>query len=343
MTHIVAFGLSTAFGPGAAAIWDARAAEREALTRRADLMGGDFTPQLCSFAPDVAMAGLTDRVLALVSQALADLSSQLAAQGFGWPSNTALVLLTPGPDIGVSPDTAVALANRVGGDLCQAKWCNPQNPMVSIQGGAGMTARALAHAVDLTSRGFAVLLITADSHACRIRLNALLDANALFCKKNPWGFVPGEAACASLMLPASAGVQPRAIVTGFAEAQEPAPAHLGTDSAFTGMSEAALLALDRHGRAGHPAPAQLLTDWNNSRYRAAEFSYAMVRLSGLLGATAAEASHPTHQFGQCGAGWLAAVLGTQSTGSALVLSGNEADGTRGAFVIAFAGHPVPLE
>ena len=338
---IAAFGLATAFGTGRSAITMALAEENEALTRRPDLIGGDYQPQLCAFAAKASLDSLTDRVLALIAGALHDLSAQLAAQQIGWPRDTRLVLLTPAPDVGLPAALADSLSMQAETSLRAAGWVAPQAPALRLQGGAGCTARALQAAAQ-AGLGAPVLVVMADSHACRHRLNALLAQGALFSKATPWGFVPGEAACAALILPDGQGARPGLLrVSAACEALEPVPEPLNQDSAHTGLTDAALAALEAHAARGGAAPARLLTDWNNSRYRAAEFSYTQLRLTGLLSPTCTEADHPVQRFGQCGAGWFAAVLAHLATvppAETLVLSGDEGGAARAALILS---PPIP--
>lgn len=164
----------------------------------------------------------------------------------------------------------------------------------------------------------------------------MLESNALFSNANPWGFVPGEAACAALIRPGGAGIPPVVQVSGFSDAMEPVPERLNQDSTYIGLTEAAIAALEAHARLGLAPPAHAFTDWNNSRYRASEFSYTLLRLAGLIQPGMDEAQHPTHRFGQCGAaGFTAAIsaLPSDPKFASLILCGNEADGIRGAFVL----------
>ena len=344
MIPLAAFGLATAFGPGLAPIEQALAEGNEPLYRRKDLIGSDFTGQLCAFAPDADLAGVAVRVGAPIGAALHDLVAQMARADLTWPGNAALVALLPAADAGLAPEQAQALGRQVLEMLTASGWRGPQTPVQLLHGGAGTTALALALAAACAAQGQPALLIAADSHACRDRLNALLAKGGLFSKATPWGFVPGEAACAALFAPRGAAGTAQFWLTGWAEAQEPVPEPLAQDSTFTGLSDAALAALAQHAEFDLDPPAQVLTDWNNSRYRASEFSYAMVRLAGLLAAEGIEPDHPAHRFGQCGAGWLAAVLATLgapaphlapplAAGSTLILCGNAQDGTRGAFTL----------
>lgn len=333
---IVALGIRTAFGTGHAAIAASLAQKREAMARRADIIGTDFRPQLCIFARQSPLQPVADRVMSLIADALHDLAANLTARGESWPPNAALVLLTPAEDIGFSAQHAAALPNLAKAQLCAAGWLANSAPMTSVQGGAGSTATALKAVAAFLDAGSPVLFIAADSYACRERLNALLDANLLFSNDSKWGFVPGEAASAALIT-AETTRPPAARITGFAQAIEPVPERENRDSTHIGLSDAAVSALAIHQKSGFPAPKYVLTDWNNSRYRAAEFSYTLTRLTGLIDAKAEETAHPVHRFGQCGAAWFGtaiAALGAYERESALALSGNETDGDRSAFVIS---------
>lgn len=338
--EIVAFGLSTAFGSGRDAIRAALAEGKEALTRRPDLIGSDYQRQLCAFAPEAKLNDLLGRVMALIASALHDLAAQLAMQQIGWPHDTGLVLLTPRSDAGLPAALAEAISAQAETNLRAAGWVGAQAPALRLQGGAGCTAHALQAAVQASASagdGRAMLVVMADSYACRHRVNALLATGALFSRATPWGFVPGEAACVALILPAVAGANSTVLRIGAAcEAREPIPEHLNQDSAHIGMTEAALSALETCAAQSLPPPGHLLTDWNNSRYKAAEFSYTMLRLTGLLAPGCAEAEHPVQRFGQCGAAWFATVLGQiqlQENTPILGLSGDEASDQRSAIIL----------
>lgn len=247
---IVAFVISTAFGTGQAAMHTALADGRESMALRPDIIGNNYRAQLCVFAPNKSLAGVLDRVLDLISSALQDLTDQLAARAINWPSDVSLVLLTPGADIGFPIENATALAALVESRLRDAGWLSRSSQASLLQGGAGTTAQALATTAALAAAGHPVLLITADSHACRVRMSAMLESNALFSNANPWGFVPGEAACAALILPGGAGIPAVVQVSGFSDTMEPVPERLNQDSTYIGLTEAAIAALEAHARLG---------------------------------------------------------------------------------------------
>ncbi|WP_323718033.1 hypothetical protein [Paracoccus aminovorans] len=336
--QITASGLSTAFGKGLAAIIAAAEEDLLPLARRSDFIGADFRPQLCAFAPGATLDGAEARMRVLVAEALQDLGESFAALGQTWPA-VGLVLLTPCGDPGLEEAQAQAIAGDIVQELRNSGWIPPDGPVVALRGDAATVVPALRAAAELTAQGRPVLLIAADSFCCRRRLNALCDANGLFSRDNPWGLVPGEAAIAALV-EADAATAPAMQVAALAEAEEPVPAQSERDSAFTGLSDAALAVLDQAERLGLAAPQALFSDWNNSRYRASELSYAMVRMTGLLAQEGIEPIHPAQRFGHVGAGWLATAWATAreaaakgAAGPALVLCGNERDGGRGAFIL----------
>ncbi|PTV93282.1 hypothetical protein C8J27_1205 [Rhodobacter aestuarii] len=191
MIPLAAFGLATAFGPGLAPIKQALTEGNEPLYRRKDVIGSDYQGQLCAFAPNADLAGVAIRVVTLIGTALHDLVAQMAQANLTWPGNAALVVLLPAADIGFVQ--AQALARQVLEMLAASGWCGPQTQVHLLQGGVGTTAQALATVARFAAQGQPALLIAADSHACRDRLNALLAKDALFSKATPWGFVPGEA------------------------------------------------------------------------------------------------------------------------------------------------------
>ncbi len=341
---IAGCGLATAHGKGLAAVTAARQTGRLPFLRRSDFIGRDYRPQLCAFAPGAALDGFECRVHELIALALGDLADQLAAQQAGWGASD-LVLLLPESDAGLAKSTVDRLAERTITELQHRAWIAAKGRAVVICGDAATTITALNSAAELAASGRPVLLIAADSFACRARLNALSDADSLFSSDNPWGFVPGEAAIAALIVPPA---RPGAValrVEATADAVEPVPACVEGDSCFTGLSQAALNTLAKARDRGLSAPTSLLSDWNNSRYRASELSYALVRMSGLLARDGIDPEYPAMRLGHVGSGWLASVCATilHGVGEAddlvrsLVLCSNERDGARAACVISVGG------
>lgn len=337
MLDMPVFGLATAFGAGEAPIAAARADRMRAFSTDGDFIGLDYRPQLRAFAGDAGLPGVEARVAALVSGALGDLGAQMQTAGASWP-RCGLVLLTPAAGPGLDDGRAAALAEGVARMLHGAGWFDPACGMVSVRSGAAGSAEALLAASRMAAQA-PVLLVAADSHACRQRLNALNTARALFSGAMRWGFIPGEAAFAALCLPPSAERRGGLRLHGCAQGTEPVPEHAGADSAFTGLSDAGHAAA---AQAGRPA-GMVLSDWNNSRYRASELSYALLRLSERLTLPPPEPVFPALEFGHAGAAWLATACASLAPGGgpALLLCGNDNDGTRAALVLERAGQAMP--
>ncbi|WP_133176169.1 hypothetical protein [Pelagivirga sediminicola] len=80
-------------------------------------------------------------------------------------------------------------------------------------------------------------------------------------------------------------------------------------------------------------------DWNNNRYRAAEMSYAHLRLGRTL-ATGAERTHAPLIFGETGASGpgLALLMGLMRTGTTLIsVSGGTGGHAKSALTMSVPG------
>lgn len=288
MMRIAGFGFASGFGPGMAEVRPRDLPFR----RRRDFIGADWKPQLCAFQKNAPLDDRHARLCALLDQALDDLG----------PVTDVTVLL------GLPRGTAPAITPFVNRRLP-----SPQ----TFADGQGGVARLLDHAAGLVTQGLRVLACFADSHADRDHLGALLAAKSLFSKATPYGLIPGEAAGAILLTPGDGG--PRIIST--AQANEPDPESSGRDSAFTGLSSAAFDALT-----GISDPIRIASDWNNSRFRAAELSYCMTRLTPFHTFAAPDPIYPCATFGDCGTAWpaitLATLLSADLQGTTLALSGD---------------------
>lgn len=331
MLDIAFFGLATACGAGLRAVEAARRGGLLPLSAAGDFFGNDYKPLLRAFAPDAGIDRAETRIHALIGVALRDLRQQLLAAGISWP-RCALVVLTPAAGPGFDPERAETLSAGTAASLQGAGWCDPARGVVAIQAQAAGTAPALARAAELCRHG-PVLLVAADSFACRDRLNALLARRALFDEQNKWGFIPGEAAVAALCTAPGQLRQAAARLHAVALTQEPVPESANADSAFTGLSEAAHAALDATG-AG-VGVGRVVSDWNNSRYRASELSYALLRVGSRLTDADPEPVYPALEFGHTGAAWIGPVLaGPALSGrAALVLCGSDGGVDRAAFTL----------
>lgn len=328
MLQFPAFGLVTAYGSGMAPILAAQNEQNLCFRTTADFIGSDYRPQLMAIPAEVGLPGVEARVMTLISEALADLAAQPNVAS-GWKPS-ALVLLTPGATSGFDEARSLALSQRLVEMLRHSGWLDPSRPIVQLRGARADSIEALRVASKLAIEG-PVLLLAAESWACRDRLNTQMSAKKLFSNDAKWGIVPGEAALAALCMPWCPDHPLNGIgLLGLGFAQEPDPEHFDRDSNFSGLSDA-----------GHEALKDfqdvqindLISDWNNSRYKAAELSYAMLRLSSSF-AKPPEPDYPALFYGDTGVGWLGPVLAriTQAKNGAklLALCGNDEDEKRGA-------------
>lgn len=106
------------------------------------------------------------------------------------------------------------------------------------------------------------------------------------------------------------------------------------DSDYGALTQACWTALPDDGRRVDRWP----TDWNNSRYRAAELSYVRLRLGGVI-ADGVEPAHPALTFGETGAAGaaMAMALSGVGTGRTLITSGAPGSNGRAAIVVDMGG------
>ncbi|MFV0475994.1 MAG: hypothetical protein ACK5MQ_17595 [Pikeienuella sp.] len=303
---IAGIGLSTAFA-GTAAGTSADLSDRgSAYFSNPAFIDSAYRPQICAFRAREGLDSFEARCGALLAEATADFLENITKVrgATDWPLDIILNLPEVSDRDGCGPDRlsdlAKGLARRLRDDLGGTGGFEIGEVRVIFGGQAGPgVAIAAAAEKGLAERG--LLVAAVDSFNDRDRLLACSAQNLLFSDSSPYGLVPGEAAGLILLVPevedpskADPGFH-RVLSAG--SAQEEAGERSGADSAFTGLSDCALEALD-----GVEAPvAVVLSDWNNSRYRAAELSYCFHRLSGPHLAAGAEPEYPGVAFGDVGA------------------------------------------
>jgi hypothetical protein len=316
MLSVVDMGLATAFGPTLTAFHAPDAAS--AYFRNAQFINAAFQPQVCAFRHRQGVARFEDRVTTLLAEALSDLMSRRTAV-----LQVDVVLHLAEPCEGLPMARLQGMADLLMPQITamlQAQGTLVPTGIRTVFGAqAGPTAT-----LDLVKGP--TLLLMADSYNDRARLQAMADADLLFSQQMPYGLVPGEAAGAMLVLPE---VQPGlAVITGVSVTNEPTGERDGRDSVFTGLSDAAFDALD-----GTTARvARVVTDWNNSRYRASELAYCLQRLTRPHLVDGLEPDHASPAVGDVGAAYLAVAMAMalQGEGPALVLAGATHSRDRGA-------------
>jgi 3-oxoacyl-[acyl-carrier-protein] synthase-1 len=193
-----------------------------------------------------------------------------------------------------------------------------------------------------------VLVVGADSHIDADVLEALDRAGRTLSSAHRWGFPPGEAAAALLVVDSptarSLGVAAlgQVLAVGLGEEQ----ALLGTDDACVGLGLAQAMKLAIDGSDGEPIH-DLDCDINGERYRSAEYAYAALRLRPGLIADASAFVTAADAWGDVGAASvpLLSILALwygrrgRSRGSrAMIWAGSES-GLRGAAIV----QPPPME
>lgn len=303
--YIVGMGVASAAAPSLRSTLEALQSRQTLFTKAPSFVGPDYKPLVCAFRDPDLNGSFTDRLETLLVEALDDLAANEAA-----PQPGPLILCLPERAVGETPEGVLTrafaehLVRRLTARLGENGAPSPTQVIVSADGGPGavMALKSLGPQPDYAD----VVLCTVDSYACRARLGPLLSAGRLFSNSTPWGFVPGEGAVALRLRYAQAG-HPGIALTGLAHESESAGEMDGQDSAFEALSDCI-----QHSASTLQAPAGILTTgWNNSRYRASEFSYALHRLPKDAVREDFELVHPALRFGEIGASSLpmATVIG----------------------------------
>ncbi len=330
--RLAALGLSSGFAAGAAATAAARAEAPSCYLAGDRFIGIDWRPQITALRD--GPVALEARLPQLLAEALADLQAQLAGRlRAPLPVAVRLCLPEPDPAQALPPDRlmrlSLTLAPQVTDALAAGGLVQPGEVLTLTDGATGPVA-VMAQATGPT------LILAADSLGDPARLQALSDARRLFTDATPWGLVPGEGAGAILLAPTAAFHDPRLMgdLAAAATAEEPVTEAMAQDTAHTGLSDAAQAALHRFGgRVG-----AVLSDWNNSRYRAGELGYCLHRIAARHLAPEAGPDYPSLAVGDTGAAFLPHALlhactpGGQIAQPALILCGAQGH-ARGAVVV----------
>lgn len=301
--NVIAQGLATALGATRAVTLDNVASNALAMRRLRGFLGSDFKPQLAAFADGLDTNCTLDRIAILAERALEDLVAQLAGLDLAIErTGVRVAVCLPAPNAVEGLDQMAlrhcgeALAVRVAYHTALPV----EATSLFLSNGSGM-AEAVADQMQDTARGTSLIVVCADSFCCRTRLRGLGDAGHLFGKTTQYGLVPGEAASAILMR-MSAHSHGSFAITGAGVAHDPVGEADAGDSDYAAMTNACVAAIGDSGPIQH-----WISDWNNSRYRAAEMSYAQLRLTAQL-ERPLQVVHPVLRLGDVGAAGPAVAL-----------------------------------
>lgn len=234
-----------------------------------------------------------ERLLDLLSPVLKD----LVARAGKTSAQSELPLLLALPEIDAVTEKW-ALGKAWMDDLSARTGLSFSMVKVNRSGRPGML-RLLSEAARVLAARAATRVIVAgvDSYLTEERLRHLDVAERVKSKRNVDGFIPGEAASALLVVPASR-VEPRGapvlgVFEDMAQADEARPFASRLQSSAAGLCGALRPLLAR--------PAKWVScDLNGESYRAVEWGIALARLGGVLGPVE-RLTHPAFFTGDIGA------------------------------------------
>jgi len=314
MFTVLECGLSSALGAGVDATHASLEEEKSALFRYETFIGSDFQPQLCAFRQKDRIGKLAYRLRELLHEATADLIARLAFRDEPLSAlsgrGAKLILILPEVDESSGLDKASLavvgrnLINDMSDSLSNRLGIVISETVIRAAGHAGVGSAVADCLMEPSKERDNVVLIAAvDSYNDRQRLNRLNDQRRLFNQQNQFGFIPGEAA-GILLFRRETEVTPSLKVVGAGHRVEPVREYQEADSVFNALSEAAFVATDLafSGRREMSISAWI-ADWNNSRYRATELSFAIHRLNSACLKSDLLPVFPALQFGDVGAAY----------------------------------------
>ncbi|MGK3968091.1 hypothetical protein WMF38_28490 [Sorangium sp. So ce118] len=332
---IVGLGAATPLGPTAPVT---------AAAARAGVSGFRDHPYRVDPAGEahrVAMARYVDvdlppaeRLSALVERSLHEGLAGFRDAAPGLP----VVLAVPGPSrAGLAPDVGEILTRTI------ARTAGITSVSL-IPGGhaAGLAALETALALLRAGNADACLVGAADSWFFLDTLEAMDGANRFKSRRNPWGFIPGEAAAFCLLCTtraaqrANARVRGRLLSVGLAEEQAAlVPGAINTGEGLSRAVRAALSAVSSDVRVD-----EVLCDLNGARDRADELGFLFARLGPRLGEDARFWA-PATSWGDIGAASAIAALTTAVVvaergfprGPHVLVTASSEEGLRGAALL----------
>lgn len=313
--EIIECGVSTAFGATLAETLSKREERRAAFFSNEAFIDKDFRSQLCAFRERTGVSTFAERVSELLGEATRDFTQRYSTKNENGGSQTVdLVLVLPEVQEtqGLNRDTLSAIGRKLCADLEKAL---PQSGLqigqqtIRASGHAGVGSALAEYLGKASDDGKWLLIAAVDSYNDTARLNALNDAGYLFSKKHQFGFIPGEAAGLLLLKPASqrgSGIR----LLGAGQALEPIGEFQESETRFDAQSEAAFVACEAVFKADDcpRSVSHCYSDWNNSRYRATELSFAIHRINPYFLRESLQPSYPALQFGDIGAAYGAVAL-----------------------------------
>ena len=318
--YLTDMGVASAFGPTLDALHTAD--QTSGYFRNGQFLNAAFEPQVCAFRQRAGLGRFEDRIAVLLEEALSDL---LSRQGDGQEVDVVLHLAEPCEGLAMARLQALAdmLMPQILSMVQSVGALRPTGIRTVFGAQTGPFATLVA-----TTRPMLILL--ADSYSDPARMQAMSDAGLLFTRETPYGLVPGEAAGAMLITPDKPETCLAAIMATSAT-NEPTGERDGRDSVFTGLSDAAFDVLD----GTTDRIARVLSDWNNSRYRASELAYCLQRLTRPHLREGLEPDYASPAVGDVGAGYLAVAMAMalQGEGQTLVLANATHSRDRGAMAL----------
>ncbi len=276
---IMAVGACTPLGRDA---WSSAAAVRAGISgfvQHPYMIDTAGEPMRVALAPwlDIGLS-MADRLEALLFPAIDEALAPLT-QAAGTPWKLALALGLPSARPGMPEDIQQQMLSRV-----QKRYGKLFAGIASFTSGHAAGLIALQAATTKLAQGDVQACVVAgvDSYIEPLTLEWLETCDQLHSAgplNNAWGFIPGEAGCAMLLMRESVakvgGLAPLAVVLGTGTAMEPKRIKTETICIGEGLTQAF-----RAGLAALPEGAKvsdIYCDMNGEPYRADEFGFTALR------------------------------------------------------------------
>jgi 3-oxoacyl-[acyl-carrier-protein] synthase-1 len=297
---IVAMGASTPVGRDA---WSSAAAVRAGISgfvQHPYMMDAVGAPMHAAIAPwlEIDLSGV-DRLEALLSPALDQVLAPIASLP---RERIAIALGLPSPRLGLPDDVVAQLMGRIS-----ARHTKRFGSAASFSAGHAGGLAALHAATNKLLQGGVDACVVAgvDSYIEPLTLEWLEDCDQLHGAgrlNNAWGFIPGEAGAALLLMRATTarelGLQALSMVLGAGTAVEPKHIKSGAVCLGEGLTQAfrsALSAVPVGARV-----SDVYGDMNGEPYRADEFGFAVLRTKDYF-ESASDFVAPADIWGDVGA------------------------------------------
>lgn len=340
---IVAMGANTPIGREA---WSSAAAARAGISgfgTHPFMVDSCGEPMRAVVAPWIGIDMLgVDRLEMLLLPAIEEAMESFAVQA-GWPRRVGLAVALPSARPGVAPGMEADLAQRLArrfGASCEAPRCYPLGHAAALV--------ALKDAKDALAQGQmdACIVAAVDSYIDPSTLDWLESCDQLHGAgrhNNAWGFTPGEAGAALLLMrgpvAAALGIEPLAAVWGVGIASERNLIKTETVCIGDGLTRAFLAAFQP--LSADVRVSDVYCDMNGEPYRADEFGFTCLRTSERF-VCASDFVAPADCWGDVGAAGavlhivLAAVAGRKgyARGNVAMAWASSETGARGAAVLS---------